>query len=271
MNSDGILWKDSPSTLPENLHNPEWNDTLEKSAKNIGEMSGGYRTMHIKVAQKATRLFNSLMIAGIVLGPISGVLSGIAITVEDVDFLPIISSIFGFASGIIITIIKFGKYDEVSSAHKIAAAKYSSLESNVRRQLVMQRECRPSAKQYLEWLNDSFDQLFSSAPLIPDKIYKNYCKYAKTHNLALPPIYGSSIIIHSDISATPKSIPISNGVPFQEVEPKTVNTSLRRIDTYVEPEKFTDGMMEYEIKRMMDFSTNTKGDDPKSVTRYADV
>ena len=44
---------------------------------------------------------------------------------------PIIELVLGFLSGIVVASIKFGRYDEVSNANKTAAARYTSIESNV--------------------------------------------------------------------------------------------------------------------------------------------
>ena len=58
------------------------------------------------------------------------------------QLLVISEIILGFLSGVIVAILKYGKYDEVSTANKSAAAKYASLEANVRRQLSLYRSDR---------------------------------------------------------------------------------------------------------------------------------
>ena len=108
----------------ENLLNSEiekpnkygWNVKIETVAKRIGEQSRLFKIMHLKVAQKYYRQYFALMITGIVLGPIAGVLSGVgAILDPDRDpTIPLLASCFSFISGIVVAIIKFGKYDEAS-------------------------------------------------------------------------------------------------------------------------------------------------------------
>ena len=134
--------------------NVEWNDKLEMAAKDIGETSKSYKLMHIQEAQLADKTYNRLMIIGIIMGPLSGITSGIGATINTgtEPIIPIIAAIFGFISGIIVAIIKFGKYDEASNANKQAAARYTSIESNVRRQLGLYRSDRVPAIPYMEWL-----------------------------------------------------------------------------------------------------------------------
>jgi hypothetical protein len=316
--------------IVENIFNenePGWNQKLEHAAKEIGEVSSGYKMMHIKVAQKASRTHTVVMFIGIFIGPIAGILSGIGAALDDSPtppLLPIMSAIMSFLSGIIVTVIKFGKYDEVSTANKTAAARYTSLEGNVRRQLALYRGDRPPARKYLEWLNNSFDELFLAAPLVPSSVYSNYTKYAEKHGLIIPNQYETTISVngeennikavadrslihvnsesHPQIIILPDPTPPTLDTPSDTLTPTTreriesyyvadVNLptpdissdnltppNRERIDSYYvanvnlpspgkvtrvkrtntfsqisELSKFSDGLMDYEIKRMMGY------------------
>lgn len=176
-----------------------WNDKLEQVVLDIGRSSMAYKIMHISVAQLADKQYSRYMLAGIILGPLSGVISGIGVAVdsESITF-PIIATILSFISGIVVAIIKFNKFDEVVNTNKIAAAKYTSLESNVRRQLGMYRNNRIQPGPYIEWLDNSYENLFSTAPLLPVSVQDNYLKKARQEGIELPSIYSGAIEINSE-------------------------------------------------------------------------
>jgi hypothetical protein len=252
----------------------KWNDKLEHVVVDIGESSRAYKIMHIEVAQNTSKQYSLYMMAGIILGPISGVISAIGIGVGNNIGLTITSAIFSFLSGIIIAIIKFNKFDEMISANKSAAAKYTSLESNVRRQLAVYRDNRVEAGPYLEWLNTTYETLFSSAPLLPMAIQNAYVKKAEKDGVHIPSIYSNVIDIntgyvgveHDDIYVVDenstihkeitrvvnnageddiKTLRMSYDLPLQT---KIKTSSSRQLP---ELEEYSDGLMSYQMKRLL--------------------
>jgi hypothetical protein len=174
-----------------------WNTCIERNVKEIGEKSKGYKIMHIKESRTMSYLYSNLMFAGIILGPMSGLLTGIGSTLNPnapITF-PIISACVAFISGIIVAITKYGKFEERCSHHKISASKYTGLESNVRRQLVLRRQDRINAIQYLEYIGGNFDELFLSSPLVSKVVYENYVTMAKKIGIFIPDEYGLTIQI----------------------------------------------------------------------------
>lgn len=158
-----------------------------------------YKMMHISVAQQADKLYSRYMLAGIILGPLSGVISGIGVAVGDKTIaFQTIATILSFLSGIVVAIIKFNKFDEVINTNKMAAAKYTSLESNVRRQLAVYRNNRIDASSYIEWLSSTYENLFSSAPLLPVSVHDSFVKKASRENIDLPLSYSGAIEINSE-------------------------------------------------------------------------
>ena len=154
-----------------------WTNIIEQNVKEIGEKSKGYKIMHIQQARNITLKYKLLMYTGIILGPLAGLLSSLAVISSSSNTsieLSIASACVSFISGIVIAVTKYGKFEEKSSHHKITASKYTSLESNVRRQLILSREDRINAVQYLDYVGSSFDELFMSSPLVANNIYKNY-------------------------------------------------------------------------------------------------
>jgi hypothetical protein len=251
-----------------------WNDKLEVAVKEIGEQSQSYKFMHIMAARSAQNMYIILMMFGIILGPLAGALSGIgaALNPEADPTIPIISALLSSVSGIIIAIVKFGKYDEVSSSNKSTAAKYTSLETNVRRQLALYRQDRIDAAHYVEWLANSFDELFAAAPLLSSGIQAEYAEKAKSEGVFVPGSYTRMITIngayeqekmkemtdHTVINIgfeTSQSASSTPSTPAVHI-PMQGSTRVERTNTltpYPELNRFSDGEMAYELKRMMGF------------------
>ena len=184
---------------PSNIHLPDWNDSIEKMIKDIGESCKSYKIMHLNTARVFNYRYTRYMKLGIILGPLAGLLSGSSITFKDYHTLfSLMVTIFGFFSGVVVAILRFGNYEEVGLAHKMAAARYTSLESSIRSQLSLFRDDRSSAKDYLEWINNSFNELFLDAPLVPDYQYNKFVLHAKTEGLNIPAKYQDTVEINMD-------------------------------------------------------------------------
>lgn len=163
-----------------------WSDNIESVIKQIGESCKSYKWMNIFVAYSSSFKYNGLMYLLICIGPLAGILESIeTITDTDSPYLKIIIIILSFLTGIISSIIKYSKFEQKTITHKNMAAKYASLETNIRRQLSLSREDRVNAGQYLEWVSTSYDDMFSSMPLITDSAYKRWTEFAKQKNLVV--------------------------------------------------------------------------------------
>ncbi len=267
-----------------------WNSCLEEAAKDIGESSKSYKLMHIQEAQQVTTIYNSLMIAGIVTGPLAGIVTsvGTAISIEGNTMVAcnIISIILGFISGIIVSVIKFGRYEEMGNANKQAAARYTSIESNVRRQLSLFRADRVAASPYMEWLEAKYDELFMSAPLLPASAYDKFSNRAEELGLKIPNRYDSVIEINHEYEdarmgevADQTTISINEN-PGDDVGAASSKTAIsakwqtaitdvmlsrtmkgekkvKRTETmsqFPELNECSDQMLRYEMKRMMGFN-----------------
>ena len=267
-----------------------WNSCLEEAAKDIGESSKSYKLMHIEEAQQATTIYNGLMIAGIVTGPLAGIVTsvGTAIAIEGNTMVAcnIVSIILGFISGIIVSVIKFGRYEEMSNANKQAAARYTSIESNVRRQLSLFRTDRVAASPYMEWLEAKYDELFMSAPLLPTSAYDKFSNRAEKLGLKIPNRYDSVIEINHEYEdarmgevADQTTISINEN-PGDDMGAASCKTAIsakwqtaitdvmlsqdmkgekkvKRTETmsqFPELNECSDQMLQYEMKRMMGFN-----------------
>lgn len=268
-----------------------WNSNIEKNIKEIGESCKGYKWMHITSTRTAMRQYNVLMYITISIGPIAGLFETISISRDECDdgasILQILIIVFGFVSGVLASIVKFSNFNQKSVDHKTAAAKYTSLEQNIRRQLSLYRDERVNAGKYLQWVSVSFDDLFSGSPLVSDDVYKKWATFAQKHNIFVPKEYGILVEVHasakinalanvceikvnnSESSADlrdraktePDHVEITEGDERRRSSPFTgVNrtTSLKRNCTkrtavytaFPEMNKFADPRMQYELGRM---------------------
>jgi len=246
-----------------------WNHSIEEVVKHIGESSKAYKIMHIKEAQKANEIYNYLMLSGIVLGPMAGIVSAIgsSLNISSYPSITISQIILGFLSGIFIAILKFGKYDEISSSNKSAAAKYSSLEANVRRQLSLYRSDRITAKDYIEWLETKYEEIVTSAPLLSNNVFEQYTKLAKENNWIVPDQYNEVIDINQEYEDE-KAIELFDKSRIITIEEDLESDNMKksknlkngnvvqifRTNTMAKiPEinSCSDQMLNYEMKRMM--------------------
>ena len=164
-----------------------WSDSIEGTIRGIGAACYRYKWMNVFAAKKNQRNYNMLMYASIVIGPLAGVLSAVqAGNGTDTLALQTLVTLFSFLSGVISATIKFSEFSEKASAYKTTAAKYSSLESNIYRQLSLTRDDRVNAGEYLEWISVSYDELFSTSPLIADDVQTEWTR-TTTMAISAPP------------------------------------------------------------------------------------
>jgi hypothetical protein len=266
-----------------------WNGQIEQVIKNIGESSNGYKLMHVQEARDNETMYTRLMVTGIVLGPMSSILSASSAAFELTDnpWMSTIEIILGFLSGIVVAIIRFGKYDETSNAHKSAAARYASVEGNIRRQLSLNRSDRILPASYLEWVERKYEDIFTSAPLIREVTHNNFSETALKNGWSVPNQYSHVIEVNqtdheeniktlcdttcihiedkeidsSNSSGSPKeNPPIVVEQPHIEIHSRkskhkrTAKKGIKRSESMSKMPEInicSDKMLEYEMRRMM--------------------
>jgi hypothetical protein len=160
-----------------------WSEGIEKILKELGDSCQGYKWMNIFAAKRSARIHNALMYTVIVIGPLSGILTTLS---DDRQYFTVFVTILSFLSGALSAVTKFARLERKSALHKSIAAKYASLEGNIRRQLNLSKSERVHAGDYLDWVSTSFDDLFSSTPLISGDIYNKWADFARENNLTVP-------------------------------------------------------------------------------------
>lgn len=168
--------------------NRNWDSSIENCVREVGEYARAYKLMHITSAQINSSKFEWIMIASIVAGPLSSVISAIGMSVQPdpPSLFNIISSIVAFFAGVFTAVVKFSDFDAKSASHKLSASKFTSLESNVRRQLSLPRQNRIEANEYTNWVNLMYDDLYLNSPLISEAVSSKFKKFARKHNLNIP-------------------------------------------------------------------------------------
>jgi hypothetical protein len=180
----------SPSIVKKNT---EWNEEIEKVLRIIQRQCNNYKLTHNDIATKSEKTHSIIMITSIVVAPLSGIVSSMG-TVLYKDFNALFyfnvgSTILSFLAGILVSVTKFSKFDKMSQAHSIAVARYTSLEENIKRQLILKSKDRINAQEYLDWVIKNFDDLYTSSPMLTnDELnkYKNFEDiYSNTYDIEI--------------------------------------------------------------------------------------
>jgi hypothetical protein len=222
-----------------------WSDDIEQVIKEIGESCLGYRWMSILASKQNNFRYELLMYSIIAIGPLAGVFTSVALSYPDENaWLQIISIVLSFISGVVSTSLKFAQLEEKTISFKQVAAKYASLEGNIRRQLNLSRSERVNAGEYLEWVSTSFDELFASTPLMPDSIYNSWVELAKKNNLTIPKELGGFITDNYESKIGPI---LNRSVSINIEKPKA---RMSHYNNVPDMNRFADGKMKYELTRL---------------------
>jgi len=149
-----------------------WTPGIEALLNNLALECNKYKKLHSNSARNASIKHGRAMYVAIALGPIAGVVASIGAVMhpEENKLFPVLEICLGFLSGIILGSIKVAKFDEKSTTHKIACAKYTSMISNIKFQLALPVESRDNPFEFMKWVENKYDELLLQSPLIDDKL-----------------------------------------------------------------------------------------------------
>lgn len=238
-----------------------WNQKIEETIRKIGESARGYKIMHMYASAQNLFIHNTLMYTTMGMGGLSAILSSVDFYANHIVLKILVICITIIASSIV-AIVKVSRFDQKSETNKTAAAKYTSLEGNIWRQLSLEPADRVGAREYVDWISKSFDDLFEASPLLDIEIYRKYIKYAKKNNLAIPEEYTplvdlKKVFTEKDLQGFASEEDTKIEVITREPEVKeqpTASELVHRSATggvFPELKKFCDGKMAYEMKRLM--------------------
>jgi hypothetical protein len=232
---------------------------LEETIQRIGEDAKGYKFMHLSQARRSNVIYSRLMIVGICTGPVGGVLTSYNYMMGNPcnPILSIGEVILGFISGIIIAIIKFGKYDEAVNANQVAASNYINIEVSIRMQLSLCRSDRLNASVYMDWLQKKYEESISSSPIISSFTHSKYIIHAKKAGWTIPNKYENDILINKDyhiINNSDEIKKITSEQIFRHENDILINKDFHPIiNNSDEIKKIkSDRMFSYEMRRMLD-------------------
>ena len=144
-----------------------WNSNFEKIILNFKNKISSLGKQHSELSEIKYKYHSYYMLSVLIIGPLTGLVSGVGSYFKTHENLLLVSSSFlNIFSGIILSIIKFNKYDEISNDHKNAAIRYASLEHNIEQQILLRKKDRIEAEKYLDFLNEEFRQICASSPFI---------------------------------------------------------------------------------------------------------
>jgi len=155
-----------------NLYKKEWNIRIENYIEKIYKACTRYKKLHSIKSKNYMTKYNIFMYISIFLGPLVGMLSAININMKDDTYIPIIILCISFINGLMVSITKFRRWDEVSLKCKISSVKYASLASDTARQLSLSNIDREDSIEYLKWAIYSFNSLYLSNYIIDEETEK---------------------------------------------------------------------------------------------------
>ena len=194
---------DSMTLMKKNIR---WNEQMEKVLRIIERQCNKYKINHSEIASYSEKMYTGLMISSIVLTPLSGIVTSlgsmICEDVQDMLYYNMTSTLLSFVAGILISVTKFSKFDKTGQAHSIALSRYTSLEQNIKRQLILDPKDRINAKEYLNWVIKNFDDLYTSSPILPhDELnkYGNFLDmYENAYDISIEMGVNSKVSIKKD-------------------------------------------------------------------------
>ena len=141
----------------------EWNKDTEELVVKIREECKRRRRHHLEHADKSRTYHTFLSGLAILLGPTTAVIAGSVNTACTENMAVVALSV---SSGIVASVIKFGKFDEMHHLHKQASSSYHMLETNTELQLTRKPDKRENSDTYIKWVHAKYEEIFASSPLI---------------------------------------------------------------------------------------------------------
>lgn len=164
-----------------------WNDSsnnLEKALLKHKKNCLAYKWMHEQECfryYKRNKILNIIsIIVTFIVGLTSIITDNLLIDLHLDEFKFIINSIitpfFLFMVSFINGIQQNSKFEQQAEHHNLANIRYNALYSNIDRMLTINKEDRQEPVDYFKWVNDQYDNLGLSSPIICTKIKEQFIK-----------------------------------------------------------------------------------------------
>jgi hypothetical protein len=202
----------------------DWNDQIEYVVNEMKNNCHGYVWMNNRAARQTVLHYNSILFLIGILGFIVGTIYTIFIAYNRNREIEIISGIMAYMGSGLSALLKIGKFEQKTQSYKTISSEYLSLENNIKRQLSLNRVDRTNGKEYLRWVTDAYDNLYASAPLLPNFVYTEYAKIAEKQNLSVP-----KILERASISVVTRDI---TNIPLNQFNDNKMNYELNRFNEH---------------------------------------
>jgi hypothetical protein len=153
-----------------------WNKQIESFVIKTGNMAA----MHMHLHEHASKLWGNLSKAISLLAILLNTTISCSAIFGDVNNKPVLQltqNILIYFGTLLSVFVKFSNYDERCVLHKTFAKQYSELYHLVQNQMLLERNDRTSANEFIEQIIKCFDDLSISSPDIPMYIHSKYNKY----------------------------------------------------------------------------------------------
>lgn len=140
-----------------------WSETVEKTIREMCESCERNRARNTAEAVRLLTYYNALVYTVIALNPIASIIYN---TLGEAQSAVVLINISLFLVSVLSGWIKYAKFEERAFVHNSFAARFSSLKSNIERQLSLAPEERVQAGDYFEWVSENYDELNNSMPLL---------------------------------------------------------------------------------------------------------
>ena len=262
------------------LNNNGWTNENEKKIKKLNKLCKKISNESKKYALEYKNKYSLLMISTMILTPLAGTFSTIgsiySVTNSDYNHIfGISAACMSFISSIGLSILKFAKYNKLSVDYTKIYTYYISLNNNIKRQLSLEKKDRQDYFEYNKWLFYHLDNL-------QNEMSKEFQEFPELMKLNLDPSLKNNKMYNINSKTNEKSEDESTNESTNESSNKSLEGNINEIinineenmviidinneeeeedeeeeeeeeddniSNYIE-DRFHDGMMMYEIKRL---------------------
>lgn len=146
----------------------KWNDEVETILKKIVSDCDKYKNINFAISQSLSNKRDIIIYLILILGPLTGIFAALSRGSEN-EVLDIFVIILPFFIGGLSGALKTSKFEQRSVQHKAFGVKFFSIETDIRRQLQLERNDRVNPSIYFDWITSSYDNLYATMPLIQEK------------------------------------------------------------------------------------------------------
>jgi hypothetical protein len=164
-----------------------WNELIEDEIRNIGSKAMAYKWLHSNSSLYLASVDDKITLLIIAISPFTGACILMSEYFENAaTWFKLSAGIISLISGVLSGVLKMWKPHENAGLHKTASNRYTSIATNIKRQLNLHPEDREHGADYLRWIGDSYNELSELSPDPEDSIVGKYLVIARKNNYPIP-------------------------------------------------------------------------------------